>query len=67
MIQTAIRTPAVMNATLLTEVDGYHKAELEKMFGVKSNIVPAINLIMENVEEYRRRRKAALAMGLVGC
>jgi hypothetical protein len=49
-----------------TEYNGYHRSELSKMFGVGSSFILATDLIAEDMAEYKRRRRAAYEVGLVG-
>ncbi len=37
------------------------------MFGIENTIKLALDLIMKDPEEYRRRRQAAIQLGLVQC
>lgn len=49
-----------------TEYNGYCRSELAKMFGVGSSFILATDLIAQDMAEYKRRRRAAYEVGLVG-
>jgi hypothetical protein len=49
-----------------TEFNGYQRSELAKMFGVGSSFLLASDLISQDMAEYKRRRRAAYEVGLVG-
>jgi len=54
-------------AQMISHYKSYTKKELSKMFGVRSTVLPALELIMTDPDEYHRRREAAIKLGLVGC